>query len=412
MQSQELYFNLFCIYSFIVGACIGSFINVCIWRIPNGESVVFPASHCPTCDHDIKFYENIPILSWCLLRGACSYCQGKISPRYIIIELTTGLLFLLLWIRIGAKSWPIAQFIPLASLTVILIISGLIDLSHHRIPNRVTFTGLIIGVTLALLLPARNLEPDQGGGVQASLIENNGAYRMISNIGSSIIGASYSDRLSSILKSISGIALGGGILFIFREGGKLVLRREKILLPTATKFLVTQNGLIIGNTKNRTWLSLLKRRNDVVTICGRIENFSVEPDDISWSPIPNGENVIQVFRDRVLYDSKEIRLKNLKNIEINAQKWYKPIEVMGMGDVKLMAVVGSFLGPYGVIFVIALSSLLGTLAGVIGACISMIAKKNIVNRSIPYGPHIALAAIFYIFFGIEILERWFYFPKS
>ena len=81
-------------FSFWLGACIGSFLNVVVWRVPRGESIVRPPSHCPKCNASIKWHQNIPILSWLALRGRCANCREPISPRYILVELLTGLLFL------------------------------------------------------------------------------------------------------------------------------------------------------------------------------------------------------------------------------------------------------------------------------------------------------------------------------
>ncbi len=83
-----------------LGLCVGSFLNVCIYRIPNRESIVFPGSHCPKCNHMIKWYENIPLISCLFLRGKCSNCKAGISIRYFCVELLTGLMFLSVWFKI------------------------------------------------------------------------------------------------------------------------------------------------------------------------------------------------------------------------------------------------------------------------------------------------------------------------
>ena len=80
-------------FIFFAGLCLGSFLNVCIWRIPREESIVWPGSHCPACNHPIAAYDNIPLLSWLLLAGKCRHCRAPISPRYFEVELLTGALF-------------------------------------------------------------------------------------------------------------------------------------------------------------------------------------------------------------------------------------------------------------------------------------------------------------------------------
>ena len=86
-------------FSFWLGACIASFLNVVIWRVPRGESIVSPPSHCPKCNAPIKWWQNIPILSWLALRGKCANCRAAISPRYIGVELLGGVLFLAAFLK-------------------------------------------------------------------------------------------------------------------------------------------------------------------------------------------------------------------------------------------------------------------------------------------------------------------------
>src|SRR5690242_5209393 len=92
---------LFYIFAFTFGAVVGSFLNVCIYRLPAGQSVVFPPSHCPKCDYRIKFYDNIPIVSYLLLRGKCRSCKTPISVQYPLVELVNGLLALFLFMKFG-----------------------------------------------------------------------------------------------------------------------------------------------------------------------------------------------------------------------------------------------------------------------------------------------------------------------
>ncbi|MCF7790579.1 MAG: prepilin peptidase [Victivallales bacterium] len=141
------------VFIFIFGLCFGSFLNVCIYRFPRKESVMFGASHCTNCGCRIRFYENIPLISWLLLRGKCSKCRSKISVTYPLIELITGVLVYFLWLEAKGTPYPIQQFLMYLNLTFLLIPTFFIDLKYHLIPNRLTFTALYISIALVLLFP-------------------------------------------------------------------------------------------------------------------------------------------------------------------------------------------------------------------------------------------------------------------
>src|SRR5262245_40721328 len=116
---------------FIFGALIGSFLNVCIGRIPDGESVVTPPSHCPKCKAAIPFYDNVPLLSYVFLRGRCRFCREPISPRYFVVELMMGLLALALFHWFGLSFSFAVSFIFVAALIVI----SFIDLAIRIVPD-------------------------------------------------------------------------------------------------------------------------------------------------------------------------------------------------------------------------------------------------------------------------------------
>jgi leader peptidase (prepilin peptidase)/N-methyltransferase len=135
----------------IFGALIGSFLNVCIYRIPRSESVVLPRSHCPNCKTIVSFYDNLPIASFLLLRGRCRHCHTSISWRYPLVEIinTVGYLFLLWKFGLG---W---QFVVYALLFSALVVVTFIDLSHQIVPDRITLPGMIVGaLAAATVLPA------------------------------------------------------------------------------------------------------------------------------------------------------------------------------------------------------------------------------------------------------------------
>ena len=132
--------------AFVMGAVVGSFLNVCIARLPIGESIVFPPSHCPGCGTRIRVRDNIPLLSYALLRGRCRDCGQGITLRYPLVEALTGLLFALLLYRFG---WTPTVVVPAAFVAALVVVS-FIDLDHQIIPDVVSLPGIGTGLLLAL----------------------------------------------------------------------------------------------------------------------------------------------------------------------------------------------------------------------------------------------------------------------
>lgn len=176
-------------FVFLAGLCIGSFLNVCIWRIPRDESIVFPGSHCPACGHAIAPWDNIPLLSWLILNGRCRHCRGPISPRYFLVELLTGALFTALWLVHGVSVLTPVYLLFAAA----LVMATFIDLDHLILPDRVTLGGMILGPVLSFALPAL-----QG----------------------------QTQRLPALAHSLLGLALGYGLLWLVATLGRLILKRD------------------------------------------------------------------------------------------------------------------------------------------------------------------------------------------
>lgn len=140
-------------FAFIFGTVIGSFINVCIYRIPKGESIIYPPSHCPRCGYHLRPIDLIPLLSYILLRGRCRKCSAPISSRYLFVELLTGVIFLLAFLKFGFTF----DFLAAVILIICLLTSALIDLEYQIIPDRVVLPTAVIGLLLTLLLHRENL---------------------------------------------------------------------------------------------------------------------------------------------------------------------------------------------------------------------------------------------------------------
>lgn len=169
------------IISVIFGAIVGSFLNVCIFRLPNKESIIWPGSHCPHCKKPIKFYDNIPIISYLLLRGKCRQCHGSISFQYPLVEGITALSSLLLIMKFGLSLSYLIYFLFVAALIVVTVI----DLYHQIIPDVISLPGI-------------------GAGLLASLT--------VSQI--------------TFTNSLLGILLGGGSLFLIATVYQWLFKRE------------------------------------------------------------------------------------------------------------------------------------------------------------------------------------------
>ena len=130
---------------FVFGTVVGSFLNVCVWRIPRDESLFKPGSHCPKCGAHIAWYDNIPIVSYILLRARCRYCTERISIRYPLIEALTGALFFCLYLKF---SLTVALAVYCALVASFIVVT-FVDLEHYVIPNRITFGGMGAGVVLS-----------------------------------------------------------------------------------------------------------------------------------------------------------------------------------------------------------------------------------------------------------------------
>jgi leader peptidase (prepilin peptidase)/N-methyltransferase len=138
---------IFLVFAF--GAIVGSFLNVCIVRLPNERSIVRPPSHCPHCQAQLACYDNVPILSYLLLRGRCRTCRARISPIYPTVEVLTGALAVALWLRLG----PTLAFAGYFAFAAALVTITFIDLDHRIIPDVISLPGIVTGLAVSLVSP-------------------------------------------------------------------------------------------------------------------------------------------------------------------------------------------------------------------------------------------------------------------
>jgi leader peptidase (prepilin peptidase) / N-methyltransferase len=177
---------------FALGMCFGSFLNVCIYRLPLGKSVVTPRSACPHCGDMIPLYHNLPVLSWLILRGKCRACKQPISPRYLVIELLTGLLFLNCYTHFGL-TLSMLKCIVLGYLLLGLVFT---DAETKLLPDAMTLPGLALGILFSLVVPVNDL-----------------ASRIMPGMVSLAMRSEISWRLWSLSDSLLGAAVGASFLY-------------------------------------------------------------------------------------------------------------------------------------------------------------------------------------------------------
>lgn len=218
---------------FTFAAIVGSFLNVCIHRIPSGQSVAFPASHCPHCSTPIRPWDNIPILSWILLRGRCRQCRHPISPRYPLVEALAGLAGVATYVFFG----PVPQALLFFTFLCALIVITFIDLDHQIIPDVISLPGILIGLTAAFL-PGNPDWIDSllgiliGGGILWAIAE--GYFRLTGREGMgggdvkllAMIGAFLGWRaipVTLMIASLTGTLLGLALMLRRGEGRQMAI---------------------------------------------------------------------------------------------------------------------------------------------------------------------------------------------
>ena len=176
---------------FISGSIIGSFLNVCIYRIPRNESIVFSRSKCPSCKKPINWYDNIPFFSYIYLKGRCRFCKSRISFRYFAVEAISAVFFLILFVNFGITY----KFWIYSLLTFSLIVITFIDLEFQIIPNRISISGIFLGIAMSIFIPE---------------LHDSSSWR------------------AGLINSLSGILIGAALIYITGVLGKLAFKKESM----------------------------------------------------------------------------------------------------------------------------------------------------------------------------------------
>ena len=361
-------FQFWSLCFFALGCIVGSFLNVCIHRLPLGMSIVTPPSHCPHCKYSIPWWLNIPLVTWLALRGRCKNCGAPISPRYFVVELLTGLAFLGCWLKFGD---PVHEYpsMPLALVYAVflagLICATFIDFEHFIIPDEITFGGVAAGLVASFLLPS---------------LQDTHAIR------------------TGLLRSAVGAAVGAGTIYAILRLGKLLFGRQKIKFPAEIKMVFSETCLHLPD-KEIPYDELFWRKSDMIVARAK----RVELIDRSYfdAVVRISQSSVRIEQDK--FEAEEFDPEKVLHMEILGSEIIVPREAMGLGDVKFMAAIGAFLGWQSVIFSLMVSSLIGSAVGVT----LILMKRREWSSKIPYGPYIALAAAIWMFWGKKLVAAFF-----
>ena len=345
---------------FVFGTVVGSFLNVCIHRMPLDLSLAKPGSQCPKCGFTIPWRLNIPIISWLWLRGRCRQCAVSISPRYLGVELLTGLSFLASWLAFGAQTTPgVLLAVTWGFVLAGLIVATFIDFEHFIIPDQITLGGVAVGFIVSAGLPALH---------------------------------HVTRPADSLMASGLGILVGAGSVFAVLQLGKLLFGKVRVPLEEGESATFTESALHLPGEvvpfeeiffRNSDTIRLHAKRLELVDRC----HMNI---DVALSP------------KRLLIGDESFDPETVPFIKVESDELVIPREAMGFGDVKFMAAIGAFVGWQGALFSLMASAVVGATVGV---GLMAIGRKEWSDR-LPYGPYISLAAVIWIFFGEELLNIW------
>lgn len=353
------YDYLFAAFALVLGAVVGSFLNVCIYRLPRDLSVNQPRrSFCPHCKAPIPWHRNIPLLSWLLLRGRCADCHARIPFRYFGVELLTALLFLGVWLKVWPDAWLLA--LPYWILVSLLITATFIDFEFFIIPDEITWGGVAAGVLLSFALPP-------------------------------LMGET--SALRGLMWSLIGAAVGYGLLWSVVQLGKLAFGKKRIAFDKAEPFTWTRDGddadFTVGTDTTR-WSEIFSRETDQLLVTAPTAEIAGK----TYTDV-----VLRFYYNRVVAGSDTHQLDQLDTLRGTTTEINIPREAMGFGDVKFIAAIGAFLGWQAVLFTIMSASVLGAAVGLLTIALG----RREWSAKIPFGPYLALGALVWLFTGPAIV---------
>jgi leader peptidase (prepilin peptidase) / N-methyltransferase len=365
VETAAAYELIFRCFAFVLGAAVGSFLNVCIYRLPLDLSVNEPRrSFCPSCKKPILWHQNIPVLSWLFLRGKCANCGSKIAFRYPAVELLTALLFLAVWL---AFPWQIAVAYWL--FLALLIVATFIDFEHFIIPDEVTIGGAMAGVLTSLAVPA--------------LMEQ-------------------TSRLVAGAYSLGAAALGYALLWLVLEAGKKAFGKKRIRLDAPVPFSWVRkddDADFVFGEEHGLWSDYFARDSDLMMLhCNEAQVDARRFEQVT----------LQLHYNRLTIAQESFPLDAVDHISGIVRELQIPREAMGRGDLKFLAAIGAFLGWRAVLFSIFAGSLAGSIVGLT----TMTLGQRRWSAKIPFGPYLAVGALVWLFFGARLVGWYAGFLRS
>ena len=242
---------------FVLGLAFGSFLNVCIYRLPRELSVVRPRSACPSCERPIAAYDNIPVLSWLMLRGCCRNCKAYISPRYLIVEMLSGAIFLACYAHFGA-SLATLKYCAFGFLLLGLIFT---DAETQLLPDKMTLPGLTLGLVFSLVVPVNDLASQLLPGLVSLPVSSDVSWRLLSLVDAvlgAIVGASFIYGAGAIYLRARGVeGMGFGDVKLMAMVGAFLGAKLTIF----TLFSASIAGSLFGvSTVLAVWIKRTRRR--------------------------------------------------------------------------------------------------------------------------------------------------------
>ncbi|GAA5514117.1 hypothetical protein Dcar01_02869 [Deinococcus carri] len=369
---------LLVVFAGVLGLLVGSFSNVLIWRLPRGENVAFPPSHCPQCDHRLAPRDLVPLGAWLSLGGKCRYCRAPIKTRYPLVEGLTGLGYAVI-----AALFPFTTYgagtLGLFVLFTLLLVASAIDLDTYTIPDELTLPGVALGLAFAAL-------NTRSGAAEAGL--------------------------PTLGQALQGALLGAGLLVTIDLLGSWVLRRfrERQYPETPIGYQQISLGLLAGAWLGPWWglgvalasaaVNLAARRAvripEIVTLGGFLVSVMLGSTGFGPGLILMVQGALAAAGGAALVAGVYWWLRREPEAEEDAP--FDP-SAMGFGDVKLAAVIGAFLGWERLLVAVVVAVFAGAVLG-----LAQLALRR--ENRVKFGPYLALGAVVALLWGGGIVAAY------